>query len=103
MLQYWQHVAPKIGLPLATEPGGRNIFNPIWRRLMAHWGKKEVTFGEMNQLLEQTPGQTASELARSLGVPCSTVTRRLPSMGEAGYKLYEDDKGGLYPFDPQKL
>jgi DNA-binding IclR family transcriptional regulator len=70
---------------------------------MAHWGKKEVTFGEMNQVLEQAPGQTASDLARNLGVPCSTVTRRLPSMSEVGYKLYEDDKGRLYPFDPQKL
>jgi DNA-binding IclR family transcriptional regulator len=33
-----------------------------------------------------------------LEVDRSTITRRLPSMDEAGFLLYEDDDGGLYPF-----
>ncbi len=69
---------------------------------MAFWNKKETEFEEMAEAIEAQPGISASELARRLGVPTSTVTRRLPSMDEAGIYLYEDDKGGLWPFGKRK-
>ena len=68
---------------------------------MAFWHKKEVDFEEMQALIKQQPGISAAELARLLEVDRSTITRRLPSLGEAGFLLYEDDNGGLYPFDPK--
>ena len=68
---------------------------------MAFWQKKEVDFAEMQALIEQQPGISAAELARRLEVDRSTITRRLPSMDEVGFLLYEDNDGGLYPFNPQ--
>lgn len=67
---------------------------------MAFWSKKDVNFAEMKELIAQQPGISAAELARQLNVERSTISRRLPSLGEAGFLLYEDDNGGLYPFDP---
>ena len=69
---------------------------------MAFWSKKEPEFEDMAALIEQEPGISASELARRLEVPTSTVTRRLPSLDEAGVLLAEDDKGGLWPFKQHK-
>ena len=69
---------------------------------MAFWRKKEEDFEEMVELIEEQPGISASELARRLGVPTSTVTRRLPSLDEAGVLLAEDDRGGLWPFGKHK-
>ncbi|MFM7173905.1 MAG: winged helix-turn-helix transcriptional regulator [Caldilinea sp.] len=56
----------------------------------------------MAEKIEGQPGISASELARQLGVPTSTVTRRLPSLDEAGILLSEDEKGGLWPFKKRK-
>ena len=69
---------------------------------MSFWRKKEEDFEEMVELIEEQPGISASELARRLGVPTSTVTRRLPSLDEAGVLLAEDDRGGLWPFGKHK-
>ena len=69
---------------------------------MAFWNKKEPEFEDMADMIEAQPGISASELARRLGVPTSTVTRRLPSMDEAGIYLSEDEKGGLWPFGKRK-
>lgn len=69
---------------------------------MAFWSKKVSEFETMEEILKIHPGITAAELARKLEVPSSTVRRRLPSMEEAGYLLYEDDKGNLWPFGRKK-
>ena len=66
---------------------------------MGFWRKKEVEFSDMNEVIQQRPGISINKLARLLGVPASTVMRRLPGMAEAGYLLYEDEKGKLYPFE----
>lgn len=66
--------------------------------IMGFWRKKENEFEEMESILMAEPGLTASELAERLGVPASTVSRRLPSMAEAGILLSEDKRGGLWPF-----
>ena len=65
---------------------------------MAFWRKKEDEFEAMVELIEQQPGISARDLAQQLGVAPSTVTRRLPSIDEAGILLAEDEKGGLWPF-----
>ena len=65
---------------------------------MAFWNRKGSEYEEMMELIEENPGIRPAELARKLGVSRSTIQRRLPSLDDAGYLLYEDDKGGLYPF-----
>ena len=70
---------------------------------MAHWRKKETEFEAMNKMITTQPGIKQAELARQLGVQRSTIARRLPSMPEAGYPLYEDNDEGLHSFDPDQL
>ncbi len=65
---------------------------------MAFWRKNELDYEQMQRLIEQQPGINPNHLAEHLGVAPSTVQRRLPSMEEAGYLLFEDEKGGLWPF-----
>jgi DNA-binding transcriptional ArsR family regulator len=66
---------------------------------MAFWQRKHAgEFTDMLQVIRRTPGIKVSDLARALGVPTSTVTRRLPSLEEAGILLYEDEEGRLWPF-----
>ncbi len=66
---------------------------------MAFWRRKaQGEFADMAARIAQQPGITPGELARLLGVPRSTVTRRLPSLEEAGILLYEDEGGRLWPY-----
>lgn len=65
---------------------------------MAFWNRKSSEYEEMVDLIEKNPGIRPAELARKLGVSRSTIQRRLPSLDDAGYLLYEDEEGGLYPF-----
>jgi DNA-binding MarR family transcriptional regulator len=65
---------------------------------MAHWQRKEKDFAQMDRIIRQRPGIRPAELARELNVARSTVTRRLPSLEEAGYLYSEDEQGGLWPF-----
>ena len=64
---------------------------------MAFWAKKHTDYQAMYELIRQHPGIRPAELAR-LGVSRSTILRRLPSLEEAGFLLYEDGAGGLWPF-----
>lgn len=65
---------------------------------MPFWNKKQSTFDEIDRVIQERPGIKPAELAREVGVSRSTVSRRLPSMEEAGYLYSEDDRGGLWPF-----
>jgi DNA-binding IclR family transcriptional regulator len=65
---------------------------------MAHWQKKEPEHRETDRIIRERPGITQAELARELGVARSTVSRRLPTLEEAGYLYSEDERGGLWPF-----
>lgn len=69
---------------------------------MAFWRKKKDEFAETDELVQSNPGILPAGLADKLGVSRSTITRRLPSMNEAGYLYYEDDEGGLWPFKKRK-
>jgi len=65
---------------------------------MGFWNRKRQEFEETVRIIEENPGIRPAELARRLGVSRSTIIRRLPSLEEAGYLLYEDDRGGLYRY-----
>lgn len=69
---------------------------------MAFWNKKQTEFEKMDRVIRENPGILPVELAEQLGVACSTVLRRLPSMEEAGYLYCEDDRGGLRSFKHRK-
>lgn len=53
---------------------------------------------QINDAIEQHPGSKPAEIARQLDLPRSSVTRALPGLEEAGHLLYEDRRGGLWPF-----
>ncbi|MGC9395874.1 MAG: winged helix-turn-helix domain-containing protein [Anaerolineae bacterium] len=69
---------------------------------MPFWSKNQAEFAEMDRLIQQQPGIRPAELARQLGVARTTVTRRLPSLEEAGFLYSEDNRGGLWPFGRKK-
>ncbi len=48
--------------------------------------------------VEENPGEKPGFIARLLGLHRSEVTRSLPELEEKGLLVYEDEKGGLYPF-----
>lgn len=52
--------------------------------------------------IEQHPGQKPGFIARLLGLDRSEVTRSLPSLNDKGLLIYEDDRGGLWPFGKKK-
>jgi DNA-binding IclR family transcriptional regulator len=62
------------------------------------WQQKEPAFHDIDQLIQQNPGIRPAEIAKQMNVPRSTIIRRLPSMEEAGYYYFEDERGGLWPF-----
>lgn len=66
---------------------------------MAFWQRKKDDFETMDQTIQENPGISLAELARRLNLSRSTITRRLPSIEEAGYLYFEDEKGGLWPFN----
>jgi len=69
---------------------------------MPFWSKNQTAFVEMDRLIQQQPGIRPVEIAEQLGVARSTVTRRLPSLEEAGFLYSEDRRGGLWPFKREK-
>jgi predicted transcriptional regulator len=69
---------------------------------MAFWNTKKDDYQTMDKAIQAQPGISAAELARQLRLERSTVTRRLPSLEEAGFLYYEDNRGGLWPFGRKK-
>lgn len=45
------------------------------------------------------PGEKPGTIARVLGLNRSEVTRMLPALEDRGFYVYEDEGGGLWPFD----
>jgi Mn-dependent DtxR family transcriptional regulator len=52
--------------------------------------------------VKENPGKKAGFIARLLGLNRSEVTRSLPALDEKGLLVYEDEKGGLFPFIKRK-
>jgi DNA-binding MarR family transcriptional regulator len=69
---------------------------------MARWQKKGPELERTDKVIRQQPGIRPAEIADELGVSRSTISRRLPSMEEAGYLYSEDDRGGLWPFKRER-
>lgn len=59
---------------------------------------KRERFDDIYETVETYPGSRPSVVARLLGVVRSMITRALPAMNDEGYLLYEDEEGGLWPF-----
>ncbi|HRX04626.1 MAG: winged helix-turn-helix transcriptional regulator [Anaerolineae bacterium] len=57
---------------------------------------------EIGKFVERHPGCKPTDVARELGLKPSAVTRSLPAVEDAGILLYEDKKGGLWPFGKQR-
>lgn len=53
---------------------------------------------QIYKAVEENPGQRPGAIARLLGLERSEVTRALPALEEKGLLMYEDDRGGLWPF-----
>ncbi len=46
----------------------------------------------------KNPGARPADIARDLKLERSTVSRALPALEDEGRLLYEDRRGGLWPF-----
>ena len=51
------------------------------------------------QVVNEEPGLRPAQVAGELGIPRSSVTRALPALDDAGLLLYEDERGGLWPWE----
>ena len=58
---------------------------------------------QLQQAIEQNPGQRSGFFARLIGWRREEVNRALAHLDEQGVLLSEDDKGGLWPFDPAEV
>ena len=52
----------------------------------------------ISECVEQHPGVRPAEIAKSLDISRSSVTRALPALEDEGRLLYEDNRGRLWPF-----
>ena len=52
--------------------------------------------------VKENPGKKAGFIARILGLNRSEVTRSLPTLEDKKLYIYEDEKGGLWPFHKNK-
>ena len=50
------------------------------------------------EVIRSYPGERPGALAEEVGLSRSEVMRLLPSMNDSGYLLFEDERGGLWPF-----
>ena len=52
--------------------------------------------------IEQQPGKRSGFFARLFGCTREKISRQLVTLNDQERLYYEDDGGGLYPFDPDK-
>ena len=48
--------------------------------------------------VRREPGIRPGRVAQRLGIPRSSVMRALPALDDEGLLLYEDERGGLWPW-----
>lgn len=53
---------------------------------------------EIATYIERHPGSKPADIARALEVSRSVVTRALPALEDTRPLVYEDQRGGLWPF-----
>lgn len=54
----------------------------------------------LKEAIEQYPGERAAFFARLLGWRREKISRALTSFQHKGILVSEDERGGLWPFDP---
>ena len=60
----------------------------------------EARLEHLKQAVEAHPGKKPGFFARLLGWRCEEVNRTLTALDDKGVLLSEDERGGLWPFDP---
>jgi Mn-dependent DtxR family transcriptional regulator len=53
------------------------------------------------QVIRNYPGERPGAIAALLGIARSSVTRLLPGLEAQGYRTFEDERGGLWPYQEQ--
>jgi len=56
---------------------------------------------ELDKAIVSQPGQRSGFWAQVFGWSREKANRHLTTLNDKGYLYYEDDQGGLYPFDPK--
>ena len=59
---------------------------------------EEKKLEKIYEKVGEHPGKKAGFIAMLLGLNRSEVTRSLPALDQKGLLVYEDEEGGLYPF-----
>lgn len=75
--------------------------NLLWRIAMSREANHQ-RLQQLQQAIEQNPGQRVGFFARLLGWPHETVNRELVTLNDQGVLLSEDQTGGLWPFRPRQ-
>lgn len=54
----------------------------------------------LSREIERQPGKRSGFFARLFGCSREKISRQLVSLNDQEKLFYEDDRGGLFPFDP---
>ena len=63
----------------------------------------DIRLSEALQLLVKNQGERASYYAKTLGIHRYDFNTLLAMLEDRGFYLWEDEKGCLWPFDPNKI
>lgn len=58
---------------------------------------------KLNDAIQKNQGKKSGFFARAFGWSREKANRGLVSLNDNGYLYYEDDDGGLFPFDKDDL
>ncbi len=56
---------------------------------------------KLDEAIVSQPGQRSGFWAHVFGWSREKANRHLSTLNDQGYLYYEDDQGGLYPFNPK--
>lgn len=59
----------------------------------------ETHLADLQEAIETHPGQRPGFFSRLLNWPREEVSRKLVTLNDRGVLLWEDDQGGLWPFE----
>lgn len=57
---------------------------------------------QLDQAIKAKPGRRSGFWARLFGWSREKANRHLTTLNDQGRLYYEDEKGGIYPFDPHQ-
>lgn len=62
--------------------------------------KKEIR--ALDEAIESQPGHKSGFLARLFGWSREKTNRHLTTLNDEGYLYFEDENGGIHPFEPDE-